>query len=274
MVATLARPPQMSGDEPCWGVATAALVRLHPDVAAAAIQSRKADFFHRCNVTDELRAIAADVGPAQPIAFQFLKDLNPNDDTVKLSVAAAVRLLAGDSAVDRRRGAEALRYAVLNKADRPTVLGLLRPHLMGTSGPARLPFVQAYGYWASRRAAPVLAAVVGCPAASAGNEAHQECWATATVALGRLDPAAARRALASRRDLFLFQVHLRRQLTRLAKGGGPTQQVAAWLLAQMDDRPRETLPPFPPDFGANKPESPAPPTARPATGADTANARW
>jgi hypothetical protein len=257
VVATPPNPPNMSGDESSWAAAVAALVSLDPKAAREAMEQRIGSFFFRDALTGMLISLTADNGPAQPVAFELLKQMDPSNGAVQLTVADSIDLLRSDSARDRTRAADALSHAVIRPGDRAAVLALLKPHLMGNKGRARLPFVQAFAHWATAENVADLKAIIAYPATAIGNTGHEDCWAAATVGLARLDPKAAGEALAARSSAFLYRVTVQRFLEMLAKAAGPTAPTAAWLLKQLPNGDRQ--PPLPPSFDLNQP-SPKSPT--------------
>lgn len=251
IVATPPNPPNMSGDEPCWAVSVAALVSLNPDAARSAMQRRMGNFFFRTGLADLLSGLTAEDGPAQPAAYDLLTQLDPNNAAVQVTVADAMALLQSDSASDRTKGASALAHAIVREQDRAKVLGMLRSHLNGRNGHARLPFVQAYARWATPQDVATLEQVIATPPTVSGISGHEDCWASATIGLARLDPKAASEAIASRSGAFLYRVTVQRFLDGLARGKGPTAPTAAWLLRQTG-RPGDQ-PPLPPGFEPGKP---------------------
>jgi hypothetical protein len=182
--------------------------------------------------------------------------MDPNGGVVQLSVADAIGLLRSDSAADRSRAADALSHAVVQPSDRATVLALLKPHLMGDNGRARLPFVWAFSHWATPDNVTDLKAIIAHPATATGNNGQEECWAAATVGLARLDPKAAAEALAARSKAWLYGVTVQRFLETIVKAGGPTAPTAAWLLKQLPNGDRQ--PPLPPNFDPNQPSPKSP----------------
>jgi hypothetical protein len=256
VVATPPNPPNMSGDEASWAAAVAALVRLDPKAAREAMQQRMGSFFFRDSLTGMLISLTADNGPAQPVAFALLKQMDPNGGVVQLSVADAIGLLRSDSAADRSRAADALSHAVVQPSDRATVLALLKSHLMGDNGRARLPFVWAFAHWATPDNVTDLKSVIAYPITATGNNGQEECWAAATVGLARLDPKAAAEALAARSKAWPYGVTVQRFLETIVKAGGPTAPTAAWLLKQLPNGDRQ--PPLPPNFDPNQPSPKSP----------------
>ena len=251
----------MSGDEASWAAAVAALARLDPKAAREAMVPRIGSFFFRDALGGMLIALTADDGPAQPVAFELLKQMDPSNGAVQLTVADSISLLRSDSARDRTRAADALSHAVIRPGDRAAVLSLLKRHLMGDNGRARLPFVQAFAHWATAGNVADLKAVIAYPATGSGNNGHEDCWAAATAGLARLDPKAAAEALAARSSAFLYRVTVQRFLETITRADGPTAPIAAWLLTQLPNGDRQ--PPLPPNFDPNQPspKSPASPSS-------------
>jgi hypothetical protein len=249
-------PPAISDTESCWATATAALVELDPRAAKTAMEQRIGDFFYRTNLTGALTELTAENGTSQPAAFDLLKQLDPGNEAVQLSVSDAVALLRSDSAGDRTRGANALAHAVVSTTDRAAVLALLKPHLMGNSGRARLPFVQAFAHWATQQDVPTLASVVAYPATVSGLTGHEDCWAAATVGLSRLDPQIALEAAKSRGGVFFYRASLHRFLEPIAQSNSPMAATAEWLLNQVESGRNQ--PPLPPNFDPTQPMTPMP----------------
>lgn len=253
VVATPANPPQMSGAEPCWAAAAAALVSLDPPSARKAMEQRLGSFFFRSDLTNALVILTTENGPAQAQAFELLKQVDPNNAAVQLSVTDAIALLRSDSAADRGRGAGALAHAVVEPTDQPTIIALLKPHLNGSNGRSRLPYVQAFAHWATRQQVPDLESVIAQPARVSGISGHEDCWAAATASLARLDPQAAAKALRSRAGVFFYRAAVQRLLEKLAAGHSPSAPTASWLLSQLQP---DKSPPLPPNFEPGKPLGP------------------
>ena len=248
VVASPPNPPQMSGAEPCWAAAVAALVSIDPDADRKGMGERVGNFFFRSDLTGALVTMTADNGPAQPKAFELLKQLDPSNAAVQLSVADSIALLRSDAAADRTKGANSLAHAVIEPSEQATILGLLKPHLNGSNGRARLAFVQAFAHWATPGDVAALESVVASPATVSGISGHEDCWAAATIGLARLDPAAAATALKSRAGVFFYRAAVQRQLEFLAAGHSPSAAVASWLLVQLEAGPGNNPPPLPPNF--------------------------
>jgi hypothetical protein len=260
-----ADPPQMSGVEPCWAAAVTALVTLDPAAAAAATDRRKDDFFFRADLFRRLHVLAAEVGPAHAVACGLLPRLGIPENPPLLSLDAAEQLLQSDSADDRARAAAALAWSDVRPGDRATVLDGVRPHLVGSNGRTRLPFVQAFAHWATPADADALMAVVAAPGGARAANGPEDCWAAATAGLARVDPGAAAAAVQSRRNSFRYRFSLRRILEPIAQGNGPDRAAAAWLLTMIRESSDAPSPPLPPGSDFEHAPTPADPTA-PAAG--------
>jgi len=234
----------------------AALINLDSKAAGDAMESRTDNFFFRTGMASSLTTLTELNDQSQPAAYGMLKQLDPANQIVQLSVPDAEDLLRSDSAKDRTKGAECLAHAVVDGPDRSDVIALLKPHVMGSNGHARLPFVMAFAHWATAGDVPTLKGIVGYPATVTGISGHEDCWAAATVGLARLDPAAAQDAVRSREGAFFYTESLRRCLEPVAQGNGPMASTAAWLLGQITSTDGPL--PLPPDFPSVKPMPAAP----------------
>ena len=248
LVAVVASPPHpktMSGDAPAWASATAALACLMPAAADLCVQQRKDDFFYRVDLDARFATLAAGTGPTQRAVVTLWAELEPEYAKKQMSIPAALNLLRSGSAASRVQGADALSTAVIDASQRRAVLTLLTPHLKGANGRARLSFVNAFAHWATATEVEALEGVVAYPEAVSGISGHEDCWSAAVLALARLDPVAADRAMASRHDVVLFRMRVPRDLKQLAEGPGPCQANAIWLLGRIGRIGRDGPPPLP-----------------------------